>query len=165
MLIYSAELIERMEGVALIREAALKEYTDIRIGDIFSFERTLSAKDVADFARLTGDYNPLHVDEDFAGATPFGGTLVHGMLSSSLFSTLVGMHCPGKNCLYLSQTLNFKTPIHPGDTVRVTGTVIRKTDALQTITLRTEITVKDKIAVSGEAHVKVASTAANRLTD
>lgn len=130
-------------------------YEDIVVGATYEFERTITASDVEQFAELTGDRNPLHVDESFARQSPFGQRIVHGMLAASLFSTLVGMHCPGERALFLGQTLQFRKPIFPGDTVVVRGMVIGKSDAAQMITIRTEILRAGDALVTGEATAKV----------
>jgi len=130
-------------------------YSDIKEGDVFSFERKISKQDVMDFARLSGDFNPLHVDEDFGKKSPFRNNIAHGMLVGSLFSALIGMHCPGENGVYMSQTLNFKKPIYHDDTVVVRGTIINKNDAINMITLKTEILKNGKVLFDGEAKVKV----------
>ena len=128
-------------------------YRGIKIGSVYFFEKKISRKDVIDFARLTGDFNPLHVDRKFGARSGFKNNIVHGMFAGSLFSKLIGMYCPSKNNLYLSQTLNFKNPVFPGDVVLVKGTVINKNDSIRVIILKTEIFVKGRIAVSGEAKV------------
>ena len=130
-------------------------YEDIKIGDAAEFERNISAEDVAGFARLSGDHNPLHVDPNYGQTSRFHGNVVHGMFLSSLFSTLVGMHCPGKKSLYLSQTLNFKLPVKPGETVTVKGIVTGKIDAVSMIILKTEILSGGRTVVDGEARVRV----------
>lgn len=130
-------------------------YSDIQVGAVYTFERIFSEKDLAEFARLTGDFNPLHVDREFGAKSKFKQNIVHGMLAGSLFSTLVGMHCPGENSIYLSQTLKFKNPIFPGDKLIVKGTVVNKNDSIRMVTLKTEIFVKDVAVISGEAKVVV----------
>ena len=130
-------------------------FRDIHIGDEHTFERTLTEEDTAVFARLTGDYNPLHTDPTYGAVSPFEKNIVHGMLAGSLFSTLVGMYCPGEKSLYMSQSLNFKKPIFPGDTITVQGAVIAKNDSIQLITLKTEIIKDGDVMVSGEAKVKM----------
>lgn len=136
-------------------EAANLKYSEIEVGLAYSFEREISNKDLMDFAGLTGDFNPLHTDKEFGKKSSFKNNIVHGMLAGSLFSTLVGMYCPGKKCLYLSQTLQFKNPIFPGDKVLVKGTIIDKNDSIKLVTIKTEVLVNGNIAVSGEAKVKV----------
>lgn len=108
------------------------------------------------FVKLTGDKNPLHLDEAYARKTEFGQTIVHGMLLGSFFSTLVGMLCPGKNVLYLSQDLRFRNPLKFGHMVTVAGVVTAKYDASKIMDIKT--TIKDKqgtVIVDGLAKVKV----------
>jgi len=126
-------------------------YEDIKVGDEYSFEKTFSKEDGLNFAELTGDFNKLHIDGDFGKKSKFKQNILHGMLAGSLFSTLVGMHCPGENALYMSQTLNFKLPIFYGDKVIVRGTVVNKNDSIKIITLKTEILKEGKVVVDGEA--------------
>ena len=131
------------------------KYEDIKIGEIYSFNRKISKKDVLVFAKLTGDFNALHVNEIFGRKSIFKKNVVHGMLVGSLFSTLVGMHCPGENGLYLSQSLNFKSPLFYEDEVTVRGTVIDKNDSVKVLVLKTEILRDGKITIQGEARVKI----------
>ena len=136
--------------------AAILNYDEISIGDLFSFKRTLTAEDVSRFAELTGDFSPLHVDEDFGRQSQFGKNLVHGMLAGSLFSTLVGMYCAGQKSLYFGQTLRFRRPIFFNTPLVVSGKVIKKYDSIRLITLATEIIMDDGVvAIDGEAQVKV----------
>ena len=130
-------------------------YSEISEGNVYSFSRTITRQDVLAFAKLSGDFNHLHIDEDFGKKSQFKANLVHGMLAGSLFSTLVGMHCPGEKSLYINQTLNFRLPIYCNEQLTVRGTVISKNNSTRLITLKTEILKDEKIAVSGEAKVKV----------
>lgn len=139
----------------LNKKAAKMRFEDITLQSTHQFEKIITKKDVDDFAQLTGDYNPLHVDEKYAAASQFGKNIVHGMLAGSLFSTLVGMYCPGEKSLYLKQTLNFRQPVFIDTTIVVRGTVIKKINFFKTIVLRTEIICNDKILIEGEAHVKI----------
>jgi len=132
-------------------------YEDIAIGSTYAFERAITQQDVEQFSELTGDQNPLHTDKIFATRSPFQKPIVHGMLAGSLFSCLVGMHCPGKTSLYVDQTLHFRQPIFPGDTVIVRGKVIQKTDSMHLVRLKTEILKGDTVVIDGEALVKVLS--------
>jgi acyl dehydratase len=132
-------------------------YGDISVGDSASFSISITETLVNDFVRLSGDDNPLHVDEAYARTTPFKGKIVHGMIVGALFSRLVGIHLPGKYALYLSQTLQFREPIRLGEEIFIHGEVLHKTDAVKTIVLRT--TARDKTGkktfVHGEALVKL----------
>jgi 3-hydroxybutyryl-CoA dehydratase len=129
-------------------------YEDISVGDSREFVRHLTRADVQQFSELTGDTNPLHLDEQYASLTKFGRCIPHGMLIGSLFSTLVGMHLPGKKCLYLSQNLNFKNPGVIDGEVIVRGVVTGKIDAFRILTLQTTVHSGSSILVEGEAKVQ-----------
>jgi len=90
---------------------------DFEPGQHASFRKTFTDEDVRRFIEITGDTNPLHVDDEFASGTQFGRRVIHGMLAASLFSTMVGMMLPGTGAIYRSQTIRFLLPVHPGDTV------------------------------------------------
>ncbi len=131
-------------------------YEDIKIGDVFSFDRMITEGDVAKFAELTGDRSLLHMDEGYASVAEFGGRIAHGMLLGSLFSTLVGMMIPGERALYLSQDLKFKNPLKFPAKIFVSGEVVNKSDAARMIDIKTIIKDgKDMILVEGNAKVKV----------
>lgn len=100
-----------------------KTIAEIRIGDAASYTKTITDEDVRLYAQVSGDHNPLHLDDAFAAATPFGRRVAHGMLSASLFSTILGTMLPGEGSIYLSQELKFVKPVYPGDTVTATATV------------------------------------------
>lgn len=131
-------------------------FEDIHVGDTYSFDRLIDAKLVTSFAQLSGDYNPLHMDEHYATTTPFQGRIVHGMLMASFFSALVGMLIPGLHCLYLSQEARFKKPVHLNTRVTVIGTVVEVSRATRMVVIKTIIRDPQKIiVVEGEAKVKV----------
>ena len=130
-------------------------FDQIKVNDEFQFARTITKEDVANFAKLSGDFNPLHMDGEFANTTIFKGTKIHGMLAGSLFSTLLGMVCPGKRNFYLSQSLNFKLPIEPETELIVKGRVKKKIDSVKVMVVETTITVDGKIVIDGEAKVKL----------
>ena len=112
---------------------------ELRVGQSARLVRTITAEDVADFARLSGDRNALHLDEEFAARTEFGQRVVHGFLHASLLSTLVGTRLPGRGALYVSQSLAFTRPVLIGDTVEVCATVEKIDIETRLVTLRTEI--------------------------
>jgi acyl dehydratase len=95
----------------------VKTIDDFSVGQHASFTKTFTDADVQRFIDITGDVNPLHVDDAFAASTRFGRRVIHGMLTASLFSTMVGMLLPGAGAIYRSQTLTFLRPVHAGDTV------------------------------------------------
>ena len=90
---------------------------DFEPGQSASFSKTFTDEDVRRFIQITGDTNPLHVDDAFASRTQFGRRVIHGMLSASIFSTMVGMLLPGTGAIYRSQTIRFLLPVYVGDTV------------------------------------------------
>jgi len=95
----------------------VKRIEDFEVGQHASFTKTFTEDDVQRFIEITGDVNPLHVDEAFAAATPFGRRVLHGMLTASIFSTMVGMLLPGTGAIYRSQTIRFLLPVHIDETV------------------------------------------------
>ena len=130
-------------------------FEDITIGDVYEFEREITEKDVQGFSKLTGDYNPLHLDKEYAEKTNLGRNIVHGMLAGSLFSTLLGMYCPGKRNLYMSQTLQFRNPIFFNEKLLIKGTITEKSDSTKMISIKTEIRDREKLLITGEAKVRV----------
>jgi 3-hydroxybutyryl-CoA dehydratase len=90
---------------------------DFEPGQRASFTKTFTDEDVRRFIEITGDRNPLHVDDAFAAQTQFGRRIIHGMLTASLFSTMVGMLLPGTGAIYRSQTIRFLLPVYLGETV------------------------------------------------
>lgn len=90
---------------------------DFEPGQHVTFTKTFTDEDVQRFIAITSDVNPLHVDDAFAAKTRFGRRVLHGMLTASLFSTMVGMLLPGPGAIYRSQTLNFLRPVHVDETV------------------------------------------------
>ncbi|MCL4768278.1 MAG: SDR family oxidoreductase [Hyphomicrobiaceae bacterium] len=129
---------------------------DLRVGQSESLSRTITAEDVAAFARLSGDYNALHLDDEFAARTEFAQRVVHGFLHASLLSTLVGTRLPGRGALYASQTIEFTRPVFIGDTVEARATVERIDLDTRLVTLGTEIQNQHGACVlRGRAQVKV----------
>ena len=90
---------------------------DFEVGQHVTFTKTFTEDDVERFIEITGDVNPLHVDEEFAKGTQFGRRVLHGMLTASMFSTMVGMFLPGRGAIYRSQSIRFLLPVHAGETV------------------------------------------------
>jgi len=119
-------------------------YNEISIGQQESFIIKITESMVEKFSNLSGDLNPLHMDNQFAESSSFNKRIVHGMFLASFFSQLIGMKLPGKNALYFSQTLNFRSPCYIDDEIEVVGEVIEKSDSTQIITLSTTIFNKSK---------------------
>jgi acyl dehydratase len=116
------------------------DFDAIQIGREASLRHTITEKDVQTFAELTGDTNPLHMDAGFASETQFKKRVVHGMLTASFISTVIGMQLPGPGALYLSQELNFKKAVAIDDTIRVTATVAQKVASSRMLVLKIAVT-------------------------
>jgi 3-hydroxybutyryl-CoA dehydratase len=96
---------------------------DLEPGMTATFGKTITDADILMFAGVSGDTNPVHLNEEFAAGTPFHGRIVHGMLTASLISTVLGTKLPGPGCIYVSQTMRFLAPVRSGDTVRAEVTL------------------------------------------
>ena len=121
----------------MTEQSAEYKFDEIMVGVKTKFTVQINESTINEFARISGDHNPLHMDEQYAAKTQFGKRVCHGMLLASFFSRLVGMYMPGKNALYFSQTLNFQTPCFVGDKVTIEGEVIEKSQSTRIITIKT----------------------------
>ena len=129
---------------------------NIKIGDTFTKERLVTDELVRAFAEVSGDYNPIHLDEDFAKGTRFGRRIAHGMLSGAFISAVLGYEFGERKIVYLSQTLKFTAPVFIGDTVTTTATVTNVREDKQIVTMETVCTKQDgEIVVKGESAVMV----------
>ena len=138
------------------RKSANYKFDDITIGLTKEFSIEITESMVDNFAEFSGDYNELHMDEDYASTTSFGKRICHGMLLTSFFSRLVGMSIPGKNALYFSQSINFQSPCFIGDRIIVRGEVMEKSESTHIITIKTTILNQDsKCLIDGIAKVIV----------
>ena len=136
----------------------LSEYTfdEIEIGLTKQFQITITESMIDDFAKLTGDFSPLHMDEDYASTTTFQKRVVHGMLLASFLSKIDGMYLPGKHALYFSQSLDFRHPCFLGDTITISSVVIDKSSSTKILKIESNITNQDgKILLSGIGRVIV----------
>jgi len=131
-------------------------FDEISIGQKESFTIKIKESMLDEFSKLSGDFNPLHMNSKFANSSLFGKRISHGMLLSSFFSQLVGMKLPGKNSLYFSQTLNFRSPCYIDDEILVTGEIIEKSLSTKIITISTSIFNKSGVClIDGIAKVIV----------
>ncbi len=126
----------------------------LKQGDFYEEQVTLSQQQVIAFAELSGDKNPVHIDEKFAAETSFKKPIVHGIFSAAIFSRLLGTIFPGEGSIYLGQTLQFKRPVYPGEayTARVEITSL---DGRNSATFSTVLTHAStgKVVIEGEAKV------------
>jgi 3-hydroxybutyryl-CoA dehydratase len=114
-------------------------YEEIQIGDTFSITKGISQADVVNYAGIIGDFNPIHVNPEYAANSRFGKNLCHGMLTASFISTCLGCGIPGNNALYLSQEVKFVKPVYFGDVITCTVEVKEKIDGKQLVKLDTII--------------------------
>jgi 3-hydroxybutyryl-CoA dehydratase len=128
----------------------------LNVGDSAEVSKTITEEDVRAFAELTGDRNPVHLDEEYASTTRFGRRIAHGMLGASLISTVLASELPGQGSVYLSQTLRFTAPVFLGDTVTARVIVKHVREDKPVVTLETACTnQRGERVVEGEAVVLV----------
>lgn len=124
---------------------------DLKVGLSASYAKTITEADVVLFAGITGDDNPVHLNADYAAGTQFDQRIVHGMFSAGLISAVLGTRLPGPGAIYVDQQLSFKAPVHIGDTVVATATVLEIDERRRRVKLETVCRVKDKIVAQGVA--------------
>jgi 3-hydroxybutyryl-CoA dehydratase len=132
---------------------------DLVVGMTAVYARTVTEADVVLFAGVSGDNNPVHMNEVYAAGTMFKGRIVHGLLSAGFISTAIASRLPGPGSIYLSQNLRFCAPVRPGDTVEARVTVTDVMAEKKRIALKTVCTVAGKIVIDGDALVMVPSRA------
>lgn len=125
----------------------------LRPGERASIDHTFTAADVAAFAQLSGDDNPIHTDAEAARRAGFDHEVVHGVLVTSLISRLLGTRLPGPGTILLGQQLRYLRPVHPGDAVRVSVEVTSVRDDKPVIVLRTWVELAQTVVLDGEATV------------
>jgi 3-hydroxybutyryl-CoA dehydratase len=128
---------------------------DLSVGQSEELARTVTGSDLEAFAAVTGDDNPVHLDEAFAAATPFGGRIAHGMLSAGYISAVIGTRLPGPGAIYVSQSLRFRRPVRIGDTVTARAEITAIDQARGRVSLKTVCSVAGKTVVDGEAEIMV----------
>lgn len=130
-------------------------FEDLKVGMTATVSRTITETDLRNFSGVSGDTNPMHLNEEYAMRTPFGGCIVHGMLTASLISAVIGTKLPGPGCIYMSQTLKFLAPVRVGNTVYAVATVRELMPEKKRVLLSTQCFVKDILVIDGEALIKV----------
>jgi len=129
---------------------------DLKLGDAFSTQRHVTDELIRKFADVSGDYNPIHLDEEFAKTTRFGRRIAHGMLSGAFISAVLGYEFKERKIVYLSQSMKFTAPVYIDDTVTATATVTNIREDKGIVTLETVCTNQNgDVLVKGEAVVMV----------
>jgi 3-hydroxybutyryl-CoA dehydratase len=131
-----------------------KTIDEMNVGDAAEFSKTVSEFDIYQFAGISGDFNPAHVDEEYAGKTHFKTRIAHGMLTASFISTLIGTRLPGTGSIYMGQNLEFLAPVRIGETITARAEVIEIIKEKGRVRLRTTCTNQDgTLVINGEALV------------
>jgi len=130
---------------------------DLRVGMHATYSKTITEADIVLFAAVSGDSNAVHTNEEYAATTRFKGRIAHGFLSASVISAAVANRLPGPGTIYLAQQLSFRAPVHPGDTVHATVTVLSTDEAKARAVLSTVCRVGTTVVIDGEATVMTTS--------
>jgi len=132
-----------------------KRFEDIQVGDKATFSKTMTESDIFAFSAITGDFNPIHVDVEFAKESIFKQRVVHGMLTAGLVDQTL-THIGGAGNVHLSQFVKFMAPVHIGDTVTVTSEVANKDAAKNRVTVKSTVTNQaGKTVLEGEALIMI----------
>lgn len=132
-----------------------KTYEELEIGMSHETEHLVTEQDVMDFAKVSGDFNPLHMDEEYAKNTVFGTRIAHGALTASFISAILGNDLPGPGAIFTEMNMRFKRPVKIGSKVLVRAEVSEMQPRGNRVTLAVKCTVDDKIVIQGEAKVMV----------
>ena len=146
----SFDLLEQLHGYYI---------EDLEVGMSAFYSRTVTEADIVLFAGISGDFNPLHLNREFAEKSMFGGCITHGMLTASLISTVVGTKLPGHGSIYMGQNLRFKAPVRAGDTVTAIARIVDVDREKRRCRLETKCLVGKRAVVEGDALMLVPSRA------
>lgn len=127
----------------------------IEIGMRVSYSQTITDADIKAYAGLSGDHNPVHVNQEYAEESRYGKRLAHGLMSVGFFSALFGMRLPGPGCVYVSQNTQFKRPVYINDTVTAVAEVTDVCLKKKRVFFSTNCYVKNKIVISGDAEIYI----------
>ena len=142
-----------------------EERNSFTVGEEAELSKTISKADIAAYAALSGDTNPIHLDDVYARGTRFGGTVAHGMLVAGLISAVLGTSLPGPGAIYMGQQLRFLAPVFPETTVTARVRVTEYDSAKGRLTLLTEVIDDNNVTViTGEAKLVMQSALKNRET-
>ncbi|MDX2264956.1 MAG: MaoC family dehydratase [Hyphomicrobiales bacterium] len=134
-------------------------FEDLTVGMTAQLTHTVRAEDISAFAALSGDDNPVHLDEEYASKTLFKGRIAHGLMTASYISAVVGTRLPGPGCIYVSQTLNFKAPVRIGDVVETRATITDLIPEKRRAILACVCAVAGKTVLEGQAVMMVPARA------
>ena len=132
-------------------------FEDLKVGQTASYAKTVTEADIVLFAGISGDTNPVHLNEEFASTTMFKGRIAHGMLSAGFISTVFGTKLPGPGCIYMAQNLKFKAPVKIGDTVVAKVEVTALFPEKKRASFKTTCSVGSTVVIDGDATLMVPS--------
>jgi len=127
----------------------------IEIGMMASYSQTITDADIKAFAGISGDRNPVHIDENYAENSRYKKRIAHGLMTASYFSALFGTKIPGEGCVYVSQSLNFKRPVYMEDTIVATVEVLKIDLEKDRVFFKTTCKVNNKVVTDGEAEIYI----------
>lgn len=130
-------------------------FEELHVGQTATLSKTITEADILMYSAVSLDTNPLHLDEEIASHSRFGGRIAHGMLSAGLISALLGTRLPGPGSIYVRQSLAFKAPVRIGHTVKAIVEITDLNLPRKSVTLRTRCLVKEDVVIDGEAVVMV----------
>lgn len=140
-------------------------FDEINVGDKATYTRTITQKDIEDFAAVSGDNNPVHLSEEFAKNSQFGGVIAHGMLAVSFISKILGTEYPGPGTIFMGMNnLKFLAPVRPGDTVEAMVEVTKKHDSKPVVTFECSAVNQDGVKLLEAEAVVLASTSRIEFT-
>ncbi|SFG31838.1 MaoC family dehydratase [Neptunomonas qingdaonensis] len=124
---------------------------DLEVGMSAFYAKTISESDVYMFAGISGDNNPIHINDEYAKTTPFKKRIVHGMFSAALISTVAGTRLPGPGAIYIDQQIKFRAPVFIGDTAKATLTITEIDEKRRRVIAKTDVHVGDTLVATGSA--------------
>jgi 3-hydroxybutyryl-CoA dehydratase len=128
---------------------------DLAVGMTAVYAKTVTEADIVLYAGVSGDTNPVHINQEYAIETQFKGRIAHGMLTAGLISTVLGTKLPGPGCIYMSQNLKFRAPVRIGDTVHARATITEIITEKRRVIIKTVCSVADTVVIDGEAMLLV----------
>ncbi|WP_366657080.1 MaoC family dehydratase [Fodinicurvata sp. EGI_FJ10296] len=146
-----------MDDVATFQPPTGYYIEDLSVGMSDRFGKTVTEADIVLFSGVSGDTNPVHLDEEYAARTRFKGRITHGMLNAGFISAVLGTRLPGPGSIYVSQNLKFRAPVRPGDTVEAVCTVKAIDIGRMRVTMDTVCRVRGTNVITGEAVLLVPS--------
>ena len=129
------------------------KYEDLEIGQSHETVHTITADDIQRFAEVSGDYNPLHMSDEYAATTMFEKRIAHGALTASYISGILGNNLPGPGSVFVGLSMRFRRPVYIGDTVTARAEIAEKHDRNNRVVLKVECIVDGKRVIAGEAEV------------